>query len=262
MSFDIDRYSHINSILQRWDPRFKITALGTLIFAIALIQTIPLAATSLLVAILLLLASRLPLSFVMHGVKWVVLFLLPFFIIMPLSYPGNAAFSIASFSFAWEGVQLATLIVTKALAIVLLAYAIFGSTRFDIAMISLQHLKCPKIIVQMLLFTYRYLFVFLNEMKRMDTAMSARGFVKKFNYYTLKTIGNFIGTLLIRSFERTERIYKAMLSKGYTGEFFTLVEFHATRLDAAKAVLIAVIAIALLALDRSNIFKTAHAGWW
>lgn len=151
--------------------------------------------------------------------KWVSVFLLPFLLIMPLSYPGEPAFHVLGLPFAWEGFRLAVLIVIKALAIVLCAYAMFGSSRFDISMIALQRLKCPKIIVQMLLFTYRYVFVFLAEMQRMDVAMRARGFIKRADRRTMHVMGNFVGTLPVRSFERTERIYKAMLSKGYQGNF-------------------------------------------
>ena len=154
------------------------------------------------------------------------------------------------------------LIVLKAVAIVLTAYAIFGSSRFDISMLALQRLKCPKIIVQMLLFTYRYVFVFIAEMRRMETAMRARGFVKKTDQRTLRVIGNFVGTLLIRSFERTERIYKAMLSKGYQGEFHSLVTFQSAGSDWAKAGVVSLIAVCLFGLDAMGIFNAAAQGWY
>src|SRR3569623_3207831 len=103
----------------------------------------------------------------------------------------------------------------------------YGTSRSDISMIALQRLNCRMVIVQMLLFTYRYVFVFLAEMQRMVTAMRSRGFVKRAVRRTLEVMGCFVGTLLVRSFERTERIYKAMFSKGYQGEFHTLLEFEA-----------------------------------
>ncbi len=262
MPLDIDRFAHVGSPLQRWDPRFKLAALGVLVVAVALIKTIPVAAAALIGAVVLVSLACLPASFVSQGVKWVSLFLLPFLLIMPLSYPGEAAFHILGLPFAWEGFRLAVLIVVKALAIVLFAYAMFGSSRFDISMIALQHLKCPKVIVQMLLFTYRYIFVFLAEMRRMDVAMSARGFVKRADRRTLRVMGDFVGTLLVRSFERTERIYKAMLSKGYQGEFHTLVVFNATSKDLVKAVLILLGAALLFGVDVAGIFNRAELGWY
>jgi cobalt/nickel transport system permease protein len=130
MPLDIDRFAHIGSPLQRWDPRFKIFSLGLFVLGVALIKTIPLSAIALMFALLLVWLAGLPAHFVGGGVKWVILFLLPFFIIMPLSYPGEDAIRLAGLPFAWEGLRLAVLIVIKAVAIVLTAYSIFGSSRF------------------------------------------------------------------------------------------------------------------------------------
>ncbi len=262
MPLDIDRFAHIESPLQLWDPRLKIASLGLLIFGIALLKTLPLVVIALVIAGLLLRFSSLPFHFVMHGLKWIVVFLIPFFLILPFSYPGEPAFYFLGLPFAWEGLRLAVLIFLKALAIVMCTFSIFGTSRFDISMIALQHLKCPKIITQMLLFTYRYTFVFLEEMRSMQLAMKARGFVMKSNIYTLQVIGNFVGTLLIRSFERTERVYKAMLSKGYQGEFHSLVKFRADRNDYIKAFVALSIAIILVASDFSGFFNPAIQGWF
>lgn len=262
MPLDIDRFAHVASPLQRWDPRLKLASLGVLVIGIALMKTVPMGVAALLSALVLIGLAGLPSSFVLQGVKWVSVFLLPFLLIMPLSYPGEPAFRVLGLPFAWEGFRLAVLIVIKALAIVLCAYAMFGSSRFDISMIALQRLKCPKIIVQMLLFTYRYVFVFLAEMQRMDVAMRARGFIKRADRRTMHVMGNFVGTLLVRSFERTERIYKAMLSKGYQGEFHTMVVFKADGKDTVKAVLVLSIAVLLLGVDLAGIFKVAEQGWY
>jgi len=261
VAFEIDRYAHIASPLARWDARIKIAALGMVILATSLLQTIPFALMALVLASGLLLVARLPWELVAGGVRWLILFLVPFFIIMPLSYPGTADFHVLGLPVAMEGVRLATLIVLKALAIALTAYATFGTSRFDIAMIALQHLKVPRLFVQMLLFTYRYIFVFVAELRRRETAMKARGFVPQGNLQTLRTYGNFVGTLLVRSFERTDRIYKAMLSKGYEGEYRTLTSFTATGLDWLKAGLAVAAATALFLGDQAGIFAPAIHGW-
>lgn len=260
MPLDIDRFSHIQSPVQRWDPRVKIVSLTVLIFAIALLKTLPVALAAFGVAFVLMRTSALPWHFVLHSMQWVALFLLPFFVILPFSYPGGA--EVSGLPFAWEGLRLATLIFIKALAIVMATFAMFGSARFDVSMIALQRLRCPRMIVQMLLFTYRYTYTFLDEMERMNTSMKARGFVPATNAYTLRTYGNFVGTLLVRSFERTERIYKAMLSKGYQGEFHTLITFRMGPSDLMKALIAVLIAAVLVGADSSGRFAVAIAGWY
>ena len=92
--------------------------------------------------------------------------------------------------------------------------------------------------------------------------MRARGFVKRTDQRTLRVIGDFVGTLLIRSFERTERIYKAMLSKGYQGEFHSLVSFESAGEDWLKAVTVLLITVFLFGADIMGIFNTAIQGWY
>ncbi|MBI1195319.1 MAG: cobalt ECF transporter T component CbiQ [Gammaproteobacteria bacterium] len=262
MPLDIDRYAHVSSPIQRWDPRFKIGALGLLILGIALVKTLPVSVLALALSIVLVVLSGLPFGFIGHGLSFVTIFLVPFFIIMPMTYPGEAAMHVLGLPFAWEGLRLATLIFLKAISIVLCSFVCFGTSRFDISMIALQHLKCPKVIVQMLLFTYRYTFVFLEEMRRMQTSMRARGFIPRTDGYTLRTYGNFVGTLLVRSFERTERVFKAMLSKGYQGEFHTLVTFSSDATDFIKSLATLILMVALLALDFGGYFHQAVKAWY
>lgn len=262
MPLDIDRFAHLETSIHRWDPRIKILSLGIFLFGVAALKSIPLVLIALITAIIFLKITYIPLHFIISGIKWVVFFLAPFFVIMPFSYPGEAAFYIWRFPFAWEGLRIAALIFIKAIAIVLTTYAIFGSARFDISMIALQRLRCPKIIVQMLLFTYRYIFVFIEEMKRMDTAMRCRGFIMKTNMETLRVMGNFVGTLLVRSFERTSRVYKAMLSKGYQGEFHTMMVFNAGIKDFIKAALVLMVIGAIIAGELSGLFNQAADGWY
>lgn len=262
MALDIDRFAHVASPLQRWDPRFKIAALMFLIVCVALLKTLPAAALALVIAVMILFSTALPLHFVSHGLAFIVVFLLPFFIVMPLTYPGEPAFTVLDLPFAWEGLRLASLIFIKAMSVVLISFAIFGSSRFDVSMLALQHLKCPPLIVQMLLFTYRYTFVFLDEMKRMYTSMRARGFVAQGDRRTLRVFGHFVGTLLVHSFERTERVYKAMLSKGYQGKLHSMVTFRAIPADYVKAGIALVTALGLIAIDVSGFFAVAEQGWF
>lgn len=262
MALDIDRYAHVGSPIQRWDPRVKIATLILLILCIALLKTLPMAAVALLIGVTILVMTALPMHFVSHGLAFIVVFLIPFFIIMPLTYPGEPAFRVLGLPFAWEGLRLAALIFMKALAIVLISFAMFGSSRFDVSMLALQRLKCPRTLVQMLLFTYRYTFVFLDEMRRMYTSMRARGFVARTDRKTLRIFGHFVGTLLVHSFERTERVYKAMLSKGYQGELHSMVTFQSQASDFLKAAIVLALAAALMLIDLSGRFAIAEQAWF
>ncbi len=262
MPLDIDRHANVASPIQRWDPRLKIFSLLVFVFGVALLKTMPMAVTALVVAVLVLRLAALPFHFVRHGLEAAGIFLLPFFFIMPFSYPGEPAFHVLGMGFAWEGLRFAFLIFIKAITIILGSFIMFGTARFDVSMIALQRLKCPAMLVQMVLFTYRYIYVFMEEMKTLSVSMRVRGFVPKTNLRTMSILGGFVGTLLVRSFERTERVYNAMLSKGYNGTFPSMVTFSADGVDFAKAGVILVLVAGLLVGDTTGLFLPAVEAWY
>jgi len=144
-----------------------------------------------------------------------------------------------------KGLRLALLIALRAISICLLMFPMVGTTEFHKSLKALQKLKIPNKLIQMIMFTYRYIFVFIGEMERMFTAAKARLFRKKTNIFTLKIIGNLIGMLFIRAFERAQRIYNAMASRGYKGNIKTLDEFKLCKKDFIKAFFILISAISL-----------------
>ncbi len=81
---------------------------------------------------------------------------------------------------------------------------------------ALRKLGVPKIFTELLLFLHRYLFVIVEEAEDMSRARLARSGGK--SGLRLRIWATLIGTLLIRSIDRAERIYEAMLARGYQGE--------------------------------------------
>lgn len=79
----------------------------------------------------------------------------------------------------------------------------------------MQRLGVPALFTTQLLFVYRYLYVLIEEALAMQRARDARSFGR--GSYPLKVWGTMIGQLLIRSFERSERIGCAMLARGFRG---------------------------------------------
>ena len=247
---EIDTFSGIRSPIQRWDPRLKIPVLLVLAFGISVLRDIRFAAVGLVVASALVLISRLPKSFVLHRLEWVLLFLVPFAVIMPITVTGRPLLQLGRITVSYEGVRLASLISLKAIAIVLLILPMFGTAPFHISVKAIQQLKAPGAFVQIILFTYRYIFIFAEEVGRMNDAAKTRGFVAKTRWHTFKTLGNFIGILLIRSFERTEYLHNAMISRGYTGKLKALKTFRITTNDIAKAAAILAACLMLVLGDR------------
>jgi cobalt/nickel transport system permease protein len=242
---EIDRYSSLDSPMHRFDPRAKIIAFLVLIFALVLLYDLKLAFIGLLGSILFLIASKLPFRFVFQHIKWVSFFILPFIVIMPLTVKGTEFFSFYAIRMTREGLEYGILVALRAYSAVILVLPMIATTRFDLTIKALDRLKVPNMLVQMLMFSYRYIFVFVVEFQRTWRAMAARGFKVKTSLYALRTVGKALGTLFVRSYERGDRVYNALRSRGYTGNPRTLVEFKMHARDYILAALIIGFAVSL-----------------
>jgi len=237
---EIDKYAHLDSPLRRWDARVKLACLSVMLLAVALSPTHVAALVGLALASGLVLLSRIPLSFVFVHLRWVLLFCLFLLVVMPvrLAAGGSDTFWRAGpIALSGHGLSRATLIALRATGAMLLVYPMFGTARFHVSLKALRRLRVPLVIVQILAFTYRYVFVLLDEAARMLAAARARGLGRAGALRTFKCMGYIIGMLFVRSFERTQRVYMAMLARGYRGEVRTLDEFHLRSADLLKGAL-------------------------
>ena len=91
-------------------------------------------------------------------------------------------------------------------------------------------------------FMYRYLFVLVDETMRMKQARDSRNFGGG-RLWQIRTIGNMIGTLFIRSYERGERIYAAMVARGFDGQTQTLDCLNFRRADACFGISLGLVLI-------------------
>jgi cobalt/nickel transport system permease protein len=105
-------------------------------------------------------------------------------------------------------------------------------TKFTDLMWGLQGLHTPSILVSVAGFTYRYLDVLRSEASRLRTARKARSATLSGSrgggsfLWRARVTGWMVGSLMIRSLERSERIYNAMLARGYSGDVKTLTRFE------------------------------------
>ncbi len=80
----------------------------------------------------------------------------------------------------------------------------------------LRALKMPTVFLTMLTFLYRFSDLFGSQLVSMQRAVASRAPELK-GWRLIKLYGNLAGNLFIRAYERGERIYAAMLSRGYDG---------------------------------------------
>lgn len=124
------------------------------------------------------------------------------------------------------------------------ALLLVATTSFPGVCHALRRLGLPSIFVSQLLFLYRYLFVLMEEAMRIVRARNMRSFGGRGK--GMKIFVRLIGTLFLRAVERAERVYHAMLSRGFQGDVPTLKHFQIKAGD----VVFALSAIALLLIFR------------
>ncbi len=92
-----------------------------------------------------------------------------------------------------------------------------GVTGFTAICQAMERLGMPRAFAVQLLFLYRYLFVLTEEGARASRARELRSFGQKGQ--GIGSYGPLVGHLLLRTWQRAERVHMAMLARGFTGEF-------------------------------------------
>jgi len=80
----------------------------------------------------------------------------------------------------------------------------------------MQKLKISPLLISIFSFAIRYIDVFIDELKRVKTSMKSRGYSEK-GLKNLQPIAFASGAMLIRGYERGERVYNSMISRGFNG---------------------------------------------
>ncbi|MCS7179879.1 MAG: energy-coupling factor transporter transmembrane protein EcfT, partial [bacterium] len=96
---------------------------------------------------------------------------------------------------------------------------------------ALHHLYFPKKLINILFLTTRYIPLVEREKNRIQRAMKMRCFRLQNNIHTYKTISNLVGVLILRSYMRGERIYKAMILRSFSGIFWIYYHFKWKKTD-------------------------------
>jgi cobalt/nickel transport system permease protein len=127
----------------------------------------------------------------------------------------------------WGGIVF----VSRVAASVSFAVLFTLTTRWAEVFAGLRSLFVPRAFVVTLGMTYRYLFVFLRLIQDMYRARKSRTIRPLSSTVERNWIASRIGVTFKKSMDMSEDIYKAMLSRGFHGEFRSLGRFHATATD-------------------------------
>lgn len=236
-----DRYQQKHSLVHQLDPRVKVVVAFLFILSTVLLPDGAWIAYLLSFCLLVLIAhiSKLGASFAFRRSFIVLPFLLVAVTII-FTMPGEPVFSVNIWR--WQltasntGLVRFASIVLRSWISIQMAILLVATTQFPDLIHALRHLRIPGILVSIISFMYRYMHVLVDETLRLLRAREARSARMPGESYDqrrrlkpggslkwrARIAGNMVGQLFIRSYERSERVYNAMVARGYSGTLLTL----------------------------------------
>ena len=218
--------------LQSLDPRIKSVSLLLFITQSVFTRSIPVLVFLYLISLLLALASRIkPLFFLKR--TWVFIPLFSLFIAIPALFnvftPGETltGWSILGVKFiiTRQGLNAALTFVMRVATSVSFAVLLTVTTRHFELLKVLRIFRIPQIFVMTLGMCYRYVYLFVGMVENTFQAVKSRVGTAVHYKSGQKIVAWNIAFLWARSLKLNEEVYKAMLSRGYTGEARILHEF-------------------------------------
>ncbi len=248
----IDKYADGNSALHRLDPRVRICLFLLLILATVITPPQRFFHLIELMAVLgfLLALSRIPIGFILQRVLMVLPFLLMIVLMAPFLEVRTPTMTVnlrLTQITVDTRLLLTAAVVTKSIISVVSMILLINTGRFSEFLKALQKLRMPSVLVSILMFIYRYVFIIVDQFQRMLAARKARTFShsRKQRYRGLPQI---VGMGFIRSSEHAERVYAAMLARGFDGTVRTMNQLKIRPYDIAFG---AVMVLALLLIKIS-----------
>jgi cobalt/nickel transport system permease protein len=207
---------HSESPVHELAPECKVASAAAFVLAVVLTPATAVGAFAAYALLLYAVAivAHIPVRFVLRRLTIEIPFLL-FALFLPILVPGERI-EVAGIGLSQPGLWAAWNIVAKATlgfgATVLLA----ATTPIAEILFGLERLRVPRPLIATAGFMVRYGDLIAGEMRRMKIARESRGYEARW-LWQARAIATGIGTLFVRSYERGERVYVAMLARGYAG---------------------------------------------
>ena len=239
----IDRFAMGDSPVHRLDARAKL--LAVLAYTVVLISydryTVCDLAPLAVLPLALLWFARVPLWFALRRVLILSPFIMMLVLMSPLYDRVPHPVTFGPWHFRISGGWLtATDVALKFAGGVLALTALMCTTPFALLLEALRRLALPQVVVMQLGFLYRYLFVLIDEAQRVRRARDFRGAALAPLGRRIAAAGGVIGSLFLRTLNRSQRVHLAMAARGYHGESHSLSQLRFTGTDAVFLLLVGV----------------------
>jgi len=241
----VEELTSINSLIKRLDPRVKIIEVFFFSIFLAVSNSLPVLLSAFIISLGIILTARIPLKEIFRRLVPVNAMILFLWFFLPFTIEGKPLFNIGQLAVTHEGLIYACRISIKSNAMMLMLISLIASTPIFTMGHALLELKIPQKLVHLFFFTYRYIHVMDKEYIRLINAIKIRGFRPGTNLHTYRTFAYIVGMLLIKSFDRMQRVRNAMLCRGFKGKFYIINIFSFKKIDAVSIAFMVVIFVFL-----------------
>jgi cobalt/nickel transport system permease protein len=236
------------SPIHRLDPRAKLAGLAgiTVVGVSTPPRYWPVLAVCALALVAIAAAAR-----VRPGVIWsrarVVLPLVVFVAVFVPFVRSGERVHLGPLALSRDGLTTFAAVGSKAAIGTVSAVLLGATTSFPDVLHGLERMRAPRVLTLIAGFMYRYLFVIGGEARRMRVALAARGYRPR-HALQAAAIGRVATALFLRTFERGERVYVAMLARGYAGSTRPTPRLRALAFARADVLFLTALAAALVPL--------------
>lgn len=240
-------FSSGKSFLHRYDPKCKIIVSTTFSILTALLDRPVVLLFALMFAFCLSFIAMLDLKQLIKRLFFVNGFIVFLWLFLPFTCTGECVFFLGSLCVTYDGIWKALEITIKSNTIILATIALLGTSNIFSLIHALRHLKFPEKLVHLFFFSFRYIHVLQQEWKRLFSAAKIRNFQAKTNLHTIRIFAYLVGMLLVNSYDRSNRIYQAMLCRGFHDKYYFL-NYTKTSLSDIAALAVMLLCIGVLGI--------------
>jgi cobalamin biosynthesis protein CbiM/cobalt ECF transporter T component CbiQ len=259
ISAQIDSFAYNNNLAQA-SPTTKIVfALSMLILSVLSPQPAVPVTALLITAFLIVAVAKIPARFYLDLLMYPLIFAAISCIFIALFFGYGAPITQINFPwFTWtiyeKGVVMAVATMFRVAGAVSSMFFLVLTTSMTDLFISLRKVHLPKVLAELSLLVYRYIFVFMEISSKMTRAQKLRlgqtGWVKRIRQTSLLA-----ANLFIRTLEQGERTFTAMNARGYDGNIRMLEDQPRPSKAVLAGILVLDIALALIALGVIQIWS-------
>ena len=248
-----ETFSIGTTILHKLDPRLRVIAAILFSVIIAISSRLPSLCVAIIISLLLILLARLPIRLVALRLFGINIFILFIWLLIPISMDGETLMKLGPFYITKEGIIYSIIITMKSNAIAMVLMALIATMPVFTLGRAMRYIYVPSKIINLFLFTFRYIHAIHREYIRLANAIKIRGFRPGNNIHTYKTYAYLLGMLLVKSHDRAERVYAAMLCRGFRGRFYDLSNFSFKKCDLFTAPFLFLILVFIYILEWTKI---------